>query len=141
MADSLLTIGFDPASMAEIARLFEFEAILTVEMAVALDEAGQIVTEAARANTWSAFQNPTGQLASSLAAVPISPWEVGVQAGVPYAFRREFGFSGMTDSLGRFYPDDPAEPYAQPALDDNADKVMALMEEAVARTWVRIGGA
>lgn len=141
MADALLTIAFDPASMAEIARLFEFEVILTEEMATANQEAGDLVLAAAQANTWTAFQHPTGALASSLSAVLVSPWEVDITAGVPYAWRRERGFSGMTDSLGRFYPYDPAEPYAQPALDANADKVMALYEEAVLRTWARIGGA
>ncbi len=137
----LLDIQFDPSSMASIARLLSFDVMLEEEMAPANQEAIDIVTQAAQANTWTAFQHPTGQLAGSLAGVLISPWEAAMTAGVPWAWRRERGYSGMTDALGRFYPYDPAEPYAQPALDANADKVMQLYEEAVARPWVRIGGA
>ena len=136
----LLNIQFDPHSMQEIAALLSFDIMLAEEMAPALEEAGQLVRDAAVANTWQVFANPTGTLADSLGVIPISPYEVGISAGVPYALRREFGFSGMTDSLGRFYPYDPAKPYAQPALDENADKVVQLMDEAILRTWERIGG-
>ncbi len=136
----LLDIAFDPGSMASISRLLSFDVMLEEEMAPSMDEAGQIVTEAAQANTWTAFQHPTGPLAASIEHVMVSPMEVGISVGVPYGFRREYGFVGMTDSLGRVGTD-PAEPYAGPALDANADKVMQLMEEAIARTWIRIGGA
>jgi len=106
----LLDIQFDPSSMASIARLLSFDVMLEEEMAPANQEAIDIVTQAAQANTWTAFQHPTGQLAGSLAGVLISPWEAAMTAGVPWDWRRARGYSGMTDSLGRFYPYDPAEP-------------------------------
>jgi len=135
----LLDIQFDPSSMASIARLLSFDLMLEEEMAPSMEEAGQIVTEAAQANTWTAFQNPIGKLAGSIEPVMVSPMEVGISVGVPYGFRREHGFVGMTDSLGRVGTD-PAEPYAGPALDANADKVMELMDLAIERTWIRVGG-
>jgi len=135
----LLDIQFDPSSMASIARLLSFDLMLEEEMAPSMEEAGQIVTEAAQANTWTAFQNPIGKLAGSIEPVIVSPMEVGISVGVPYGFRREYGFVGMTDSLGRVGTD-PAEPYAGPALDANADKVMELMDLAIERTWIRVGG-
>ena len=135
----LLDIQFDPSSMASIARLLSFDLMLEEEMAPSMEEAGQIVTEAAQANTWTAFQNPIGKLAGSIEPVMVSPMEVGISVGVPYGFRREYGFVGMTDSLGRVGTD-PAEPYAGPALDANADKVMELMDLAIERTWIRVGG-
>ncbi len=135
----LLDIAFDPGSMASIARLMSFDIMLEEEMAPSMEEAGQIVTEAAQANTWTAFQNPTGHLASTIAPVMVSPLEVGITVGAPQGFRLEYGFHGA-DSLGRVY-DEAAEPYAGPALDANADKVMELMERAIERTWIRIGGA
>ena len=135
----LLDIQFDPSSMASIARLLSFDVMLEEEMAPSMEEAGQIVTEAAQANTWTAFQNPIGKLAGSIEPVMVSPMEVGISVGVPYGFRREYGFVGMTDSLGRVGTD-PAEPYAGPALDANADKVMELMDLAIERTWIRVGG-
>jgi len=136
----ILDIAFDPSSMASMARLLSFDVMLEEEMAPSMDEAGQLVTEAAQANTWTAFQHPTGQLAGSISPVPLGPLEVGIAVGVPYGLRREYGFVGMVDSLGRIGTD-VAEPYAQPALDANAEKVVQLMEEAIARTWIRIGGA
>ena|SRR5450755_1678121 len=40
-----------------------------------------------------------------------------VTSDLPYARRREEGFSGMTDSLGRFYPNDPGGFYMQQTLE------------------------
>ncbi len=134
----LLNIQFDPSSMASISRLLSFDVMLAEEMAPSMEEAGQIVTEAAQANTWIAFQHPTGRLASSIAPVMVSPLEVGITVGAPQGFRLEYGFHGA-DSLGRVY-DEAAEPYAGPALDANADKVMELMDLAILRTWARVGG-
>src|SRR5438034_9893393 len=111
--------------MASMARLFSFDLMLEEEMAPSMEEAGQLVTEAAQANTWTAFQHPTGELASKLAPVIVSPLEVGITAGAPWSWRRERGFVGMADSLGRIGTD-VAEPYAGPALDANADKVLVL---------------
>jgi len=136
----LFDIRFDPASMETIGRMALFDVFLAEEMAPVMEEAGKLVTEAAQGNTWRVFAHPTGELAGSLAPELISPFEVGMVAGVPYAWRRERGFSGMTDSLGRYFANDPAKPYAQPALDANADKVVELMDLAIIRTWERIGG-
>jgi len=136
----LFDIRFDPASMETIGRMALFDVYLAEEMAPAMEEAGKLVTEAAQENTWRVFAHPTGELAGSLAPEPLGPFEVGMVAGVPYAWRRERGFSGMTDSLGRYFANDPAKPYAAPALDANADKVVLLMDRAIERTWERIGG-
>jgi hypothetical protein len=37
----------------------------------------------------------------------------------------------MTDALGRFYPYDPAKPYAQPAVDQHQQEITEIMEVAV----------
>ncbi len=134
------TIGFDSRSLAEIAQFYSFSVFLGEEMATAMSSAGDLVTASAIANTWTVFAHPTGKLASSIAPVLDSPFEVQIGTGVPYARRREFGFSGMTDSLGRYYPYDPAKPYMAPALASNEQAVMTLIEEAAARAWERIGG-
>ncbi len=134
------TMGFDSHSLAEIAQFYSFSVFLSEEMATAMKEAGDLVAAAAIANTWTVFAHPTGELASSIAPVLDSPFEVQIGADVPYARRREFGFSGMTASLGRFFPYDPAKPYMAPALAANEQAVMTLVEEAAIRTWARIGG-
>src|SRR5450755_1579586 len=57
------------------------------------------------------WQNPSGVLESSFFYDGNS-----VTSDVPYAHRREVGFSGQTDSLGRFYPHDEGTFYMQQTL-------------------------
>lgn len=138
MALSDWSIGFDPQSLQELVRLQGFSALLNPEITAALTKAGQVLVGAAQANTWQVFANPTGQLADSIYFYVVSPMEVAVAVGVPYGRRREYGFSGMTDSLGRFYANDPARPYLTPAVDDNQAQITALMEQAVNNALGRV---
>jgi len=50
----------------------------------------------------------------------------------------EAGFHGA-DSLGRIY-DEEGKPYAQPALDDTADQIAAVMNLAVASAVAQLQG-
>jgi hypothetical protein len=123
--------SFDPGSLSAITQLLGFGALLNPEITNALTQGGQLLLTAAQDNTWQVFANPTGALADSGYFYVISPTEVAVAFGVPWAQRREKGFSGMTDALGRYYASDPGKPYAQPAVDDNQDAIQALMAIAV----------
>lgn len=136
----MFTLSFDQRSLSEIAQFAGFGVFLSDEMAAAMQQAGDILTSAAVANTWSVFANPTGNLASGIHPVLDSPFEVQVMADVVYSHRREYGFQGMTDSLGRTFPNDVAKPYLRPALDDNQQAVLQIIDEAVARALGRIGG-
>src|SRR5437764_10382619 len=55
---------------------------------------------------WSNFKNPTGPLEDAFYQV-IEATGDGITGSLinpsPYAWRREAGFSGMTDSLGRYF--------------------------------------
>jgi hypothetical protein len=123
--------SLDASSLAELVRLAGFAGLLDLEVQQALTQVGILLVGAAQANTWQVFDNPTGALADSIYFYVISPSEIAVAVGVPYGRRRELGFSGMTDSLGRFYANDPAKPYLQPAVDDNTANIEALMAVAV----------
>lgn len=122
--------NFDPGSLEEIVRLQGFSALLDPEITQALTQAGTLLVNAAVANTWSVFANPTGRLASGIYFYVISPTEVAVAASEIYSRRREYGFVGMTDSLGRVGTD-RARPYLQPAVDDHQQEVAEIMEMAV----------
>lgn len=50
---------------------------------------------------------------------------------IAYAWRRDRGFSGMTDSLGRFYPDDPGVYYMEDTLAAEEDWIVARVKSAV----------
>lgn len=61
------------------------------------------------------FKNPTGRLVSSFRGViQDDGFEVGSE--LPYARRREFGFSNRTDALGRYYASDPGAFYLKKAI-------------------------
>lgn len=123
--------SMDPQSLAEIVRMAGFEALLNPEITAGLAASGTLLVGAAQAKTWEVFTNPTGRLASTIYFYVISPDEVAVAVGSPYGRRRELGFSGMTDALGRYYPFDPAKPYLEPAMVESEGPVLHLMEIAV----------
>lgn len=133
-------VGFDPGSLAEIVRLAGFSVLLDAEIQPAIIEGGQLLTEMAQAKTWEVFDNPTGQLASTIYPYVISPSQMAIAVGSPYGRRRELGFSGMTDALGRYFANDPAKPYLQPTVDTYGEAVAMLIAAGVQRAWARVGG-
>src|SRR5882757_4015497 len=66
------------------------------------------------ARAFAPFQ--TGALSDSIQKEIPTPYIGTVFTDSPYGWRREEGFSGMTDSLGRFYPNDPGTHYMRKAL-------------------------
>ena len=139
MSDNFLTIGYDAQSLAAIARLQDLEPYLNAEMAIAMDEIGTMLMVTAIVNTWKVFANPTGDLADTIHPVTISPLEIEVGSDSPYAARREFGFMGKTDALGRGPFNDPAKPYLDPALTENEDQIMVIMNNAAAEAIANMG--
>lgn len=139
MADSLINVSFDPSSFESITNLTQFAGFLEPEMESAMQQIGDIIVQAAVANTWAVFAAPTGQLASTIMATLDGPLQVEVGSTSPYAARREFGFSGQTDSRGRHYVNDPAKPYLIPALEQNEDQIMLIMSNAAAEAFAKMG--
>lgn len=135
-----LRMSLAPESISEIAQLAGFAALLEPEVQAAMQEGAKTVAEAAQAKTWEVFDHPTGDLAGTIEPETASPFEVQVVVGSPYGHRREVGFSGQTDSLGRFYADDPAKPYLAPALAEHEQDVLLDVENAVADALDRVGG-
>lgn len=123
--------SLEAQSLAELTRLQGFSALLRPEITTALTQAGQLLVTTAQDNTWRVFERPTGQLAESIYFYVASPMEVQVRVGVPYGRRREYGFSGMTDALGRYYANDPGKPYLEPAVTAHTQTVQELIREAV----------
>jgi|SRR5579859_916844 len=136
MAEPLFNVTWDSASLGAIANLNNFSSFLDPEMVVALTEIGDLIVQAAISNTWSVFSSPSGQLASAITSSLTGPLEVIVEVGVPYAWRMEEGFFG-TDSLGRTYNQEP-KPYILPAIQDNEDQIMVLMNLAAANAIAKI---
>lgn len=133
--------SLDPESLAAVTQLMGMGALLDPAIQNALTQAGELIVTTAQTNTWTVFDHPTGQLASSIYFWVVSPSEVAVGVGVPYGRRREYGFSGMTDSLGRYYAYDPGKPYLEPALAEDTEMILMLVAQGVEQAFGTIGGS
>jgi hypothetical protein len=133
----MFTAMLDTESLATLVQLQGFGALLHPEIQQALIKSGQILVEAAQANTWEVFDNPTGVLADSIVFYVTGPEEVAVSVGVPYGHRREYGFVGQIDSLGRV-GSDRARPYLIPAMEANESTVLSLIEAATNNALGRV---
>lgn len=133
MANAMLTIAWDPSSLGAISRIPAFQSYLNTEMSNALLDIGDLLQTAMENMTWQVFMEPTGELADAITPYLTGPLTLEIDVQVPYAWRMERGFgpdgTAAADSLGRVYTF-PGEPYAQPALDDNEDLILKMMNEA-----------
>ena len=83
------------------------------------------------------FKNPTGALAHHFPLpFPMYSSHLPVMSGgvvndSPYALRRNYGFSGMTDSLGRHFTSDPGIFYAEDALLEDESWIQKTFQSAV----------
>lgn len=105
----------DPESEAAIARLAN-PALLDPALINMLQQTTEDMQQAATDYMYATFINPQGGVENA--------WEPQVQSTTlatltntaPYARRLNFGFSGMTDSLGRTYSYWPDYHWAEAAL-------------------------
>ncbi len=134
----MYTLSFAPESISQVARFYGFPVLLAEEVQVAMHLGGELLVRKAQEKTWEVFEHPTGELAGEIEEVQDSPYEVQIVSKAKYSERRERGFSGMTDSLGRYYPNDPGKPFMEPTLEENEQEVMIMIEQGVARALQRL---
>lgn len=134
LTNSNFAVTFDAASLARFARMVNAAPVFARYYQGAMSACVLRVQGAAKDNAAQRFAAPTGNLLRNIQGRVASPWigYVGVTRSVPYARRREFGFSGMTDSLGRFYPNDPGQFYLRDALSANRPFIQATFAAATA---------
>jgi len=143
MADEpLISAAFDSSSLAAMAHFSNFSSYLVPEMSAGMQQIGDLLVAAVQANTWTAFQHPTGELADTVTAQLSGPMEVIVSVGAPQAKRLEYGFgpggSEMADSLGRIYHQ-KEEPYANPALQTSEEQIALIMDEKLSAAFIAMG--
>lgn len=135
------TAKLDTKSLQQIVRLQGFKALLDPEIREVLIEGGGLIAKTASGNARRVFtRNSPGGLADSIYPWMKSKTEMEIIVAKPYGRRREKGFSGMTDSLGRFYPHDPAKPYLGHAMEQEGAMIEGLMTDAVNNALGRIVG-
>lgn len=102
-----LNLGFDAATLRAAKMLLEFEPILAAQLVDAHKESLDELMQAAQAVMMEGFKDPAGAMETAWKSNVTSPYKSWLRNTAKYSQRRHYGFSGMTDSLGRFYPDDP----------------------------------
>lgn len=128
MSTSLM-FSFDVSFYESLARMAGGEAMLRQYLAEAMQDVVDLLVQAERdAMHW---KHPTGRLEASMTGLVDSPYQGQAGSDLPYARRREFGFSGMTDSLGRYYAYDPGAFYMTRALADHEQDIAVRFEQAV----------
>ncbi|HET8910673.1 MAG TPA: hypothetical protein VFN23_04370, partial [Ktedonobacteraceae bacterium] len=135
MSMALMAISFQPDLIGVMSQFSQFEATLKKHIAIATEKsAGRLGDQMIEHMT---FVNPTGQLADSIEVQMQSEYLAWVGSPLPYSWRRDRGFSGMTDSLGRFYPHDPGVLYAEYALESEAmlQDIASNYVEAIFAAW------
>lgn len=102
------------------AQLLGYGSSLEASMSEAMQDVVEILSDAATANMH--WKNPSGDLEDSIYedSQVIDAWHAEVGSSLPYAARREWGFSGMVDSLGRYFRDDPGAFYLTHAQQDHS---------------------
>lgn len=139
MAGIDLHIGFDPASAARAKNLLQFRAALDQRLLVAHKESlGYLETEA-QTYMWSEFKDPQGPLENAFEQEVYGPGLSELSNWSPYAFRRNYGFVGMTDSLGRFYRDDFGIAYMEYAIKESLDTIQNEFAYAVSMAFSDVG--
>jgi hypothetical protein len=90
---------------------------------------------------YSNFKAPTGNLEGKFYQV-IEDTGSGVDGSLvnpeSYAWRREAGFSGMTDSLGRFYAYDPGIAYMDNTLTAQTSVAEGIFTDAIGQAIMEI---
>src|SRR2546429_9988136 len=115
MSDLLsFSYTIDPDALAKIKQFEGWKIVLEEELVKAHRKSDIALKAAAKANmNW---KNPSGKLKGSVKRRVVNPYASWVGTDLPYAWRRERGFSGKTDSLGRYFVHDPGQFYMENTL-------------------------
>lgn len=138
-----ITISFQPDIVAVMREFDTFEAKLRTHVVTATEKSAGRIGDEMIALMDSLFKNPTGALARSVGVDMVNEYMATVGPTLAYSWRRDRGFSGMTDSLSRFYPLDPGIFYAELSIEDAATlvEVTGNFGDAILKTWEELIGS
>lgn len=139
MSDLVLGASLDAASMVGVERMLAFGDYLDPHITQAIDLSLDGIISAAQTYMWATFINPTGPLENAFEK-DIEGANGVLSNAMPYAWRRNEGFSGMTDVMGRFYPWDPGIHYMEFALQISEPFVETTFAIETETALARIGG-
>ena len=126
-------ITLDAATLQEIARIASWEVALGQQMIAAQTQNMYDLEHLAQDWMWTHFKNPTGRMEEAFDFL-VDGRQARLENTVPYSQRRNYGFSGRTDALGRFYPHDPGILWAENAAQLSIPYVEKNVRGAINRT-------
>lgn len=134
-----IRISIPPADMAKVVALANFGPIFEGQLWLAGYDSLQELQDAATAVMWAQFKNPMGQLEDSLQKQMLTPYVGEMGSPLPYSARRNWGFSGMTDSLGRYYASDPGIEYMEITIAVSTQPIMYRYAMGVGEAFRLVG--
>lgn len=104
-----VTIKLDQTSLDALYAFENYEAVLEPALEKAMDSGIAMLQSVASDYMWSVFLAPTGNAENDSWEVDMQgPYLAILENTAPQAQRLEFGFSDMTDSIGRYFEHWPA---------------------------------
>jgi hypothetical protein len=134
-----IELTLDDASLATLHSFENYEAVLEPALSKAMDAGISMIQAGATDFMWSHFRNPTGGMENAWDTEMQSPYLAILSNTAPYAQRRNYGFSNMRDSLGRYYAHDPGIGWAETTLVLEQYKVEAVFQAAIDYANLQLG--
>jgi hypothetical protein len=135
-----INVAFDAASLRSVERFAEFQGFFDMRLYEAGEASLEALNREAYSYMWATFQNPTGPLEDSLGFEMETPYQGWMGSDSAYARRRNWGFSGMTDALGRYYANDPGIEYMEHAIEAATPDITGYYKTAINQTVLDLGG-
>jgi hypothetical protein len=134
MSTFKLNIEVDPVSLVEFSRV-QNAGMFQSSVQQALERSSVVLETTATGFMWDHFQNPTGELENSWVTGVLDWNQAYLDNTADYARRRNFGFSGHTDALGRFYPVDEGIAWAENSIEMATPEIEGIFDEELNVLW------
>lgn len=141
-------ISFEPDLIGVMSQFSQFDGILKKHLAIATEKSAGKIGDFQINYMWAEFKDPTGPLEDSVSVRMVHDYMAWIgpdpgQAASVYAWRRDRGFVGKFDSLGRGPYSDLGIRYAEASILD-VDVLMTVSEyyvEAIHNAWIECIGS
>jgi hypothetical protein len=131
MTSFRMAIFIDEESLQKVKGLMAWELAEQKYFRIAMGETLDELEYYAQEWMWAKFENPQGPLEDAFEKAVYGPREAEIDNPMPYAWRREKGFTGMTDSLGRYFAWDGGIAYISMAIANSWHDVELIWQLAL----------
>lgn len=144
MSSFMISVGLDERSIRYLSLFRGGVSSFQATYEGFLEQAGwdslKALHMSAEHHMWTTFMNPTGPLEDSLDQEMETPYRGWMGSELEYARRRNWGFVGMYDSLGRGPYSDEGIEWAEYAIDDMTPEITGYYQRAVNSALATMGG-